>query len=206
MLIGIYTSTYNPSFDTLTGRPYTEEDTANFGGSFYSYTKSRVEDLLRHYRNTLVLRIRMPVSDDLHRRSFVTKITKYHNVVNIPNSHSILYDLLPVVIAFAENRETGVVNFTNPGAISHNEVLSLYRDLVDPAFTWQNFTLEEQSHVVKAERSNCELDATKLMHMVEKYRGKGYEIEVPEIHEAYWKCFERMKVGMQQKPGAQVTV
>lgn len=27
----------------------------------------------------------MPVSDDLHPRSFVTKITKYEKVVNIPN-------------------------------------------------------------------------------------------------------------------------
>ena len=146
----------------------------------------------------------MPVSDDLHSRSFVTKITKYQNVVNIPNSHSILHDLVPVVVVLAENRETGVVNFTNPGAISHNEVLSLYKEIVDPAFTWRNFTLEEQGHVVKAERSNCELDASKLIRLVEQYREKGYDMEVPEIHEAYRGCFERMKVGMQQKPGAHV--
>lgn len=146
----------------------------------------------------------MPVSDDLHSRSFVTKITKYQSVVNIPNSHSILHDLLPVVVVLAENRETGVVNFTNPGAISHNEVLSLYKEIVDPAFTWKNFTLEQQSHVVKAERSNCELDASKLIGLVDQYREKGYEIEVPDIYEAYRRCFERMKARMQQKPGAQV--
>jgi 3,5-epimerase/4-reductase len=199
---GIYTSTYNKSRDTLTSRPFTEEDTPNFGGSFYSFTKSRVEDLLRHYENVLVLRVRMPVSDVLHGRSFVTKIKGYKNVVNIPNSHSILHDLLPVAVALAENGETGVVNFTNPGAISHNEVLSLYKEIIDPAFTWQNFTLEEQSKVVKADRSNCELDASKLLRLVERYREKGYEIDVPEIHEAYRNCFERMKAGMQQKPAA----
>lgn len=144
----------------------------------------------------------MPVSDDLHPRSFVTKITQYAKVVNIPNSHSILADLLPVVVALAEHREEGVINFTNPGAISHNEVLSLYKEIVDPSFKWNNFTLEEQSHVIKADRSNCELDSTKLLQKVKQYVGEGYDLEVPEIHEAYRRCFERMKGGMQQRPGA----
>ncbi len=40
-----------------------------------------------------------------------------------------------------------IMNYTNPGAISHNEVLQLYKDYVDPDFTWSNFTLEEQAKV-----------------------------------------------------------
>ena len=32
-------------------------------------------------------------------------------------------------------------NFTNPGAISHNEVLALYKKHVDPSYTWSNFTV-----------------------------------------------------------------
>ena len=118
----------------------------------------------------------MPISDDLHPRSFVTKITKYDRVVNIPNSNSILHDLLPLAVAMAEHRETGVYNFTNPGAIGHNEVLSLYKQIVDPQFEWSNFTLEEQAEVIKAERSNCELDATKLMQVVEKYQCEGVDV------------------------------
>ena len=186
----------------LDSKPFVESDPANFQGSFYSYTKSRVEDIIKWYPGCLILRLRMPVSDDLHPRSFVTKITRYQKVVNIPNSHSILADLLPVVVALAEHREEGVVNFTNPGAITHNEVLSLYKEIVDPAFTWQNFSLEEQSHVIKAERSNCELDSSKLLTKVKQYAGEGYHLEVPEIHEAYRRCFERMKANMQQGPGA----
>ena len=202
---GIYTSTYdhsNPSGSELTSKAFTEDSPANFSGSFYSYGKSRVEDLIRLYPNCLVLRLRMPVSDDLHSRSFVTKITKYDKVVNVPNSHSILTNLLPVVVALAEHKEEGVLNFTNPGAISHNEVLTLYKEIVDPAFTWKNFGLEEQSHVIKADRSNCELDSSKLLSKVKQYGGEGYDSEVPEIHEAYRQCFERMKAGMQLHPGA----
>ena len=143
---------------------------------------------MKTYRNCLILRLRMPVSDDLHSRNFVTKITKYDKVVNIPNSMSILYDLLPAAIMMAEHNETGIYNFTNPGAISHNEVLTLFRDIVRPEFKWKNFNLEDQAKVIKVGRSNCALDASKLMGLMEKY---GHE--VPEIHEAYRRCFERMK-------------
>ena len=190
----------------ITSVPFSEIDQANFEGSFYSYTKARAEDFLKHYPNCLILRLRMPVSDDLHPRSFVTKITKYAKVVNVPNSHSILTNLLPMVVALAEHNETGVFNFTNPGAISHNEVLALYKEIVDPAYTWRNFSLEEQSEVIKADRSNCELDSAKLVAKVKQYVGEGYELELPEIHEAYQGCFERMKANMQQGPGAQMSM
>lgn len=51
----------------------------------------------------------------------------------------------------------GVYNFTNPGTLSHNEILALYKQYIDPSFTWTNFTLEEQAKVIKAGRSNNEL-------------------------------------------------
>lgn len=130
----------------------------------------------------------MPVSDDLHPRNFVTKIAKYDHVVDIPNSNTILTDLLPASILLAEHRDVGVYNFTNPGAISHNEVLTLFRDIVRPSFTWKNFSLEEQAKVIKAGRSNCELDTTKLVSKL-----KEFNYEIPEIHDAYRECFERMK-------------
>ena len=120
---GIYSSQYTPDFTRVTSKPLTESDPPNFSASFYSHTKLHTETLLSHYPSTLTLRVRMPVSDDLHPRSFVTKIKNYAHVVNVPNSHSILHELLPMILALAEHRETGLMNFTNPGAASHNEVL-----------------------------------------------------------------------------------
>ena len=142
---------------------------------------------MKTYPNVLILRLRMPVSDDLHSRNFVTKIAKYERVVDIPNSNTILHDLLPASILMAEHKDTGIYNFTNPGAISHNEVLALFKQYVRPGFTWKNFTLEEQAKVIKAGRSNCKLDTTKLINKL-----KEYKYEVPEVHEAYKLCFQRM--------------
>src|SRR5262249_2616791 len=50
----------------------------------------------------------------------------------------------------------------NPGTISHNELLDLYKLYVDSQFTYTNFTVEEQDRILKARRSNNELDTTKL--------------------------------------------
>ncbi|GAM88309.1 hypothetical protein ANO11243_063420 [Dothideomycetidae sp. 11243] len=169
------------------GPGYLEEDMANFDGSFYSSTKSKVEAIMGNYPNVLTLRLRMPVSDDLHQRNFVTKITSYARVVDVPNSNTVLADLLPAAILLSEHKDTGIYNFTNPGAISHNEVLSLFKELVRPAFQWENFSLNEQAKILKAGRSNCELDTTKLVKKLAEY-----DYVVPEVHEAYRRCFERM--------------
>lgn len=143
---------------------------------------------MKYYDNCLILRLRMPVSDDLHPRNFVTKIIGYDRVVDIPNSNTLLHDLLPAAILMANHKVTGVYNFTNPGAISHNEVLTLFQEIVRPKFKFKNFTLEEQAKLLKAGRSNCELDTTKLTSKL-----KEFGFEVPEVHEAYRNCFERMK-------------
>lgn len=62
----------------------------------------------------------------------------------------------------ADRKLTGIMNFTNPGAISHNEILQLYKEHVDPGFTWQNFSVEEQAKVIKAPRSNNLLDTKRV--------------------------------------------
>ncbi len=154
---------YNKTHPMYSGIGYSETDAPNFTGSFYSKTKLMLDTLLQNYPNVLNLRLRMPISDDLHPRNFITKITRYKKVINIPNSMSILPDLLPLIPIMAERKLTGNYNFVNPGAISHNEILDLYKHYVDPTFTYQNFTVEEQNTILKAQRSNNQLDVSKLL-------------------------------------------
>lgn len=73
------------------------------------------------------------------------QIAKYDKVVNIPNSMTVLPEMMPIALEMARRGLTGVYNFTNPGVVSHNEILQMYKDYYDPAFTWQNFSLEEQA-------------------------------------------------------------
>ncbi|MFZ4673819.1 MAG: NAD-dependent epimerase/dehydratase family protein [Chlamydiia bacterium] len=163
---------------------FTEEDAPNFFGSFYSSTKVVLDKLLTYYPNVLNLRLRMPISSDLSPRNFITKITKYSKVINVANSMTVLDEMIPLAIELARQNETGNYNFTNPGVISHNEILSLYKEYVDPDFTWENFSIEEQNQILKAKRSNNELDVTKL---------QGKFPELKEIHAALIEVFEKIK-------------
>jgi len=178
------------------GKTFTEDDPPNFTGSFYSLTKGLVEKMVREtYSNVLVLRVRMPISDDLHPRNFITKISRYAKVVNIPNSMTILHDLLPIGVKAAQRRLTGVYNFTNPGAISHNQILDLYKKYINPEFKYDNFSEEEQAKILKAGRSNNELNTTKL------------ETAFPELKEMHvlksiHGVFKRMKVNLDAEAAA----
>jgi 3,5-epimerase/4-reductase len=177
---------------TIGGKGFTEDDSANFHGSYYSHTKAMAEDMLKAYPNTCTLRVRMPISDDLSARNFVTKIVKYDKVVDVPNSMTVLYELLPASLVMAQKKLVGIYNFCNPGAISHNEVLALYKKHVDPDYTWNNFTLDEQAQILKAGRSNNTLEHDKLMSAL----GEDASL-VNEIHVAVEKCMIRMRANLE---------
>lgn len=154
---------YNESHP-IDGKGFTEDDSPNFYGSFYARSKVIAETFARNFDNVLTLRLRMPIDFDLkHPRNFIYKILNYDKVIDVPNSMTILPELLPIAIDMTKKQKKGIYNFVNPGTISHNEILAMYRDYVDPNFKWVNFTIEEQNQILKARRSNCCLDVSKLM-------------------------------------------
>lgn len=99
---------YDENFPEGSGKGFKEGDKPNFTGSYYSYTKAMVESLLKEYPNVLVLRVRMPIVGDLcYPRNFVAKILRYEKIVNIPNSMTVLPELLPMSIEMAKRGLTG---------------------------------------------------------------------------------------------------
>ena len=156
--------TYDENHNSTNG--FTESSKPNFFGSSYSVVKGFTDRIIKEINGPiLMLRIRMPITDEVHPRNFITKITSYDRVCSIENSMTVLPELLPIMIDMAKNKKIGTVNFTNPGVISHNEILEMYRDIVDPSFTWENFSIEEQNKILASERSNNYLDTTLLQSM-----------------------------------------
>ena len=162
-------------------KQFTELDKPNFFGSNYSIVKGFTDMLIKN-TNALILRIRMPISSDKSIRNFITKITTYEKICSIPNSMTILDELLPISVEMMKNKETGCFNFTNPGVISHNEILEMYKEIVDPTFTWNNMSILEQDRLLLSKRSNNSLDTTKLES---KYK-------VNNIKDGVRKCLNRM--------------
>jgi len=144
---------------------FRESSVPNFFGSGYSIVKGYTDRLMHLFDNVLNIRIRMPITSDKNPRNFITKITTYQKVCSVPNSMTVLPELLPIMIDMAKNKVNGTVNLTNPGLISHNEILEMYKEIVDPNFTWNNFTVEEQNEILAAGRSNNYLNTEKLEYL-----------------------------------------
>ena len=142
---------------------FTEESKPNFFGSSYSIVKGFTDQLMHLVEeNVLNVRIRMPITDEFNKRNFITKITTYDRVCSVPNSMTVLNELIPIMIDMSMKKLKGTVNLTNPGLISHNEILEMYKEIVDPDFTWENFTIEEQNEILASGRSNNFLETFRL--------------------------------------------
>ena len=145
---------------------FTEDSEPNFFGSSYSIVKGFTDKMMKLYENNVLnLRIRMPITGEENSRNFITKIVNYEKVCSIPNSMTVLPELLPCVIDMMKNGTTGTMNLTNPGLITHNEILEMYKEIVNPFFCWKNFTKEEQRLVLAADRSNNYLDTKRLTEL-----------------------------------------
>ena len=164
----------------ISGKKNSEEDAPNFFGSSYSIVKGYTDRLQHMYsKNTLNLRIRMPIINYDHERNFITKITNYEYVCSVPNSMTVLHDMYPIILDMIKKNITGTFNMCNKGVISHNEILELYKTHVDNDFTWKNFTIEEQNKILLSKRSNIELSTEKLYDLYPN---------IPDIKTSIEKC------------------
>ena len=153
--------------------PRTEDDPPNFFGSVYSRTKIHAEAIMRGNSSIaarcLILRLRMPIGDDLdHPRNLVAKLRNYTRIIDLPNSVSVLPEVLPIALHMMARGETGVYNLTNPGFVTPSEVRAAddaRRGIPALERGWTCVTQPEElirGGSIVAERSNCILDATRL--------------------------------------------
>tara|TARA_R110001583_G_scaffold105412_2_gene253069 strand:- start:860 stop:1717 length:858 start_codon:yes stop_codon:yes gene_type:complete len=147
-------------------KQYTEEDEPNFGlfneeSSTYSKSKHAFE---LGCDWGLVLRVRMPFCDRLHERSFITKIYKYDNLIDMVNSKTSIPQLLDFIEYFInrgyEAKDKELLNFVNPGALSTKRVTERMEhfEMINPNWEWVHFCDLE----TLANRSNCVLSCKKL--------------------------------------------
>lgn len=151
------------------GRGFSEEDAPNFDGSFYARTKAWSDQILKEFPGrpdgtggVLLLRVRMPFDGSLHPRTLVGKLAKYSRVLDERNSITYVPDFISAAKQLIEKGKTGIYNVTNPGAISPYEIMSLYKEVVDPSHSFERLAVENLGEVVKAGRSNCVLSTAKL--------------------------------------------
>jgi dTDP-4-dehydrorhamnose reductase len=168
------------SSDDPTTTSIDDDALPNFFGSSYSTVKGFTDRLQHMYsKNTLNLRIRMPIVNYEHNRNFLSKIFKYEKICSMPNSMTVLEDMFPVIMDMMIKNTTGTFNLVNKGLITHNEILEMYKEHIDPSFVWKNFSVEEQNSVLLSKRSNTQLSNDKLYSLYP---------DIPDIKTSVEKC------------------
>ena len=167
---------------------FTENSIPNFSGSFYSKNRIETEQLLSNYDHICVLRLRMPISNNLHPKSLITKIIKYSTIINIPNSMTVLDDLIKFIPIVLEKNLTGTFNLTNSGVITHSEILDMYIKYINPNYKYTIISEEEESKKVLVARSNCHLSNGKISKF----------IYIPNIHNSIENIFKDWNKSLQK--------
>ena len=180
-------------------KPFTENDRPNFFGSSYSVAKGYTDRLMHHYDNVLNVRMRLPVSSDVSSRNLITKITSYKRIMNIPNSVTVLPELLPVLLKLMKKRHTGTLNLVNHGCVERTDVLEAYEEIVDPSLEYEVVDESDQSEFATRLRSsrsnnNCYLSTDRLAQLApEVSEAKEAVTRIIKEHERVWlECFYPM--------------
>lgn len=163
------------------GGPYSETDAPNFFGSEYSLVKG-IGDQYFLNEEVLNLRLRLPISSVLSPRNLLVKLLTYRYIYSTDNSITVLDSMIPIAVYLMREKTVGTFNFTNPGSITHNEILTMYKEMIDPSISWVNCTAEEHDALVVAKRSVTQLNTDKLTRLV----------SVPPVREALREMFMRL--------------
>ncbi len=165
------------------GKGYTEEDEPNFFGSLYSRSRVSAEKLLKEFSNILQLRLRIPITGKSHPKNLIDKMLHYPQMINVTNSCTVMEDFIPAVIQLMEMGETGIFNMTNIGAMNHVEIMTLYKEIVDPDFEINVMPIEQQDELCKR-RSNDVLNTDKRENL---------GVHMPPLEESLRKVLEEYK-------------
>jgi len=142
---------------------FSEDDKPNFWGSSYSVVKGFTDLLMHEFPDSVLnVRIRLPVVDHTHPLNLITKLVKYEYICSNDNSITNLTELLPIMLDMSKKKLVGTMNLTNPGVINWNEMLEMYKEIIDPSFKWKNFSIADQNKVLASQRSNTKLDTSRL--------------------------------------------
>jgi dTDP-4-dehydrorhamnose reductase len=172
------------------GSGFKEDDPPNFTFrsppcSFYSGTKALGEEVLADQPNVYVWRLRIPFNHIDNPRNYLTKLLRYHTLLEATNSISQLEEFVAATFACWEKRVPfGTYNVTNPGHITTHEVVELIKQtgVSDKNFVFFQSEADFMRQAAKTPRSNCVMDSTKLASV---------GIRLTEVHEAVERDLRR---------------
>jgi dTDP-4-dehydrorhamnose reductase len=150
---------------------FVETDTPNFSFreppcSFYSGTKALGEEAMLGIGQSYVWRLRIPFDEFDNKRNYLSKVQRYAKVYDNVNSISHRADFVKACLDTWELRAPfGIYNVTNPGFVTTRHVVEQIEKYLKPPRKFEYWANDEEFYQVAAKtpRSNCVMDASKLL-------------------------------------------
>jgi len=137
-----------------------EDDFAN-PKSFYSKTKYACDLSIGDMGNVAILRIRMPISEQKSERNLISKLKKYKQVIDIPNSMTYINDLVKFIDFVINKNLSGIYHVTNPEPMTAAQIMKEYKKYIK-SHLFEIIDESELDKITKAKRSNCILNTDRL--------------------------------------------
>lgn len=162
---------------------FTELDEPNFSFrhppcSFYSGAKALAEETIAGIGQSYIWRLRIPFDEVDSPRNYLSKLQRYAKVYDNVNSISHRGDYARACLDLWERRAAfGLYNIVNPGFITTRQVVGLIRNILRPVRDFEFWADDGEFYRSGAtvQRSNCVLDASKLL---------ATGVKIRPIHEA----------------------
>jgi UDP-glucose 4,6-dehydratase len=162
----------------LAGHPeevqgFTEWDEPNFSFrhapcNFYSGTKALAEEAIRGVGQSYIWRPRMLFNECDEARNMLSKLQHYTRVYDNVNSISHLDEFVRACLELWERQAPfGIYNVVNPGAVTTRRIVEMIQRFLKPDRRFEFWKNDEEFYSCQAKtpRSNCILDASKLLSL-----------------------------------------
>ena len=118
------------NYDYKKDRPLKEDSQSYYFRLFYSrskiYSERAIEKLARDY-NILIVRLRIPLTNESHPKNLLNKLLKYNKVIDIPNSVTYIPDFIKAVKHLIRINARGLYNVVNKGSLRYPELMRAYQ-------------------------------------------------------------------------------
>jgi len=152
---------------------FTEWDEPNFSFrhapcNFYSGTKALAEEAIRGVGQSYIWRPRMLFNECDEARNMLSKLQHYTRVYDNVNSISHLDEFVRACLELWERQAPfGIYNVVNPGAVTTRRIVEMIQRFLKPDRRFEFWKNDEEFYRCQAKtpRSNCILDASKLLSL-----------------------------------------
>lgn len=146
--------------------------------NYYSYSKAKADEVLMRMVNQglklLIVRPNMLLSAVPHPKNVLAKMVMYSKFHDVPNSMTVVEDLVSVTGQLIDKQKTGLYNVVNSGLSTPFKIANMLKEIINPDMQIEKLSKAEVEKMFTIKRPDTILS-------IEKLNREG--IHMPEINQ-----------------------